>query len=175
MRAIIGMDKRSATLPSHAEHRERGTMSVFKPTEQDLLDSLRKPASRETNEVDKFVGERIRLYRSMVGVSQQKLAESLGVTFQQLQKYERGENRIGAGRLLMVATALGIPITFLLDQDGFSRQRGSDAFAEMESPEAARDAYSIGRAFSQITDPEIRRSITTLVQSLARRADGNEV
>ena len=59
-------------------------MSVIKHTEQDALDVLRKSASRETNEVDEFVGERIRLYRSMVGMSQQKLAEKLGVTFQQL-------------------------------------------------------------------------------------------
>ena len=67
-----------------ADFAERGTMSVIKHTEQDALDVLRKSASRETNEVDEFVGERIRLYRSMVGMSQQKLAEKLGVTFQQL-------------------------------------------------------------------------------------------
>jgi transcriptional regulator with XRE-family HTH domain len=145
-------------------------MSDSMRTEQDLLESLRKPARREANDVDRFVGERIRLYRSMIGMSQQKLAEHLGVTFQQLHKYERGENRIGSGRLLMVATALGIPITFLLDQDGFKQRQGSAALAEPETPEAVRDAYSIGRAFSQITDPEVRRSITTLVQSLARQA-----
>lgn len=136
--------------------------------------ALRKVATRETNEVDKFVGERIRLYRAMLGMSQQKLAENLGVTFQQLQKYERGENRIGAGRLLMVANALGIPISFLLDEKGFSqRQRGTHA-TDVETPEVARDAYSVGRAFSQITDPEIRRSITTLVQSLARQSEESE-
>ncbi|MFO0466539.1 MAG: helix-turn-helix domain-containing protein [bacterium] len=136
--------------------------------------TLRKIANRETNEVDRFVGERIRLYRAMLGMSQQKLAENLGVTFQQLQKYERGENRIGAGRLLMVATALGIPISFLLDEEGFSQRHETGQAADGESPETTRDAYSIGRAFSQITDPEIRRSITTLVQSLARPSAGNE-
>ncbi|MCA3389755.1 MAG: helix-turn-helix transcriptional regulator [Roseomonas sp.] len=150
-------------------------MSDFTRTEQDLLDSLRKPARRETNDVDRFVGDRIRLYRSMIGMSQQKLAENIGVTFQQLQKYERGENRIGAGRLLVVATALGIPITFLLDEHGFTQRQGNTSPAEMELPETARDAYNIGRAFSQISDPEVRRSITTLVQSLARQAEGSEV
>ena len=150
-------------------------MSDLMRTEQDLLESLRKPARREANDVDRFVGERIRLYRSMIGMSQQKLAEHLGVTFQQLHKYERGENRIGSGRLLMVATALGIPITFLLDQDGFKQRQGTAALAEPETPEAVRDAYSIGRAFSQITDPEVRRSITTLVQSLARQAETEEI
>jgi len=146
-------------------------MSDFTRIEQDLLEASRKPARRETNDVDRFVGERIRLYRSMIGMSQQKLAENIGVTFQQLQKYERGENRIGAGRLLMAATALGIPITFLLDQEGFTQRQGSTALPEPDMPESVRDASSIGRAFSQFADPEIRRSITTLVQSLAQQAE----
>jgi transcriptional regulator with XRE-family HTH domain len=150
-------------------------MSVIKPTEQDALDVLKKSASRETSEVDRFVGERIRLYRSMVGMSQQKLAENLGVTFQQLQKYERGENRIGAGRLLTVATVLGIPITFLLDEEGFSQRHGSEHSMAGGALDTARDAYAIGRAFSQITDPEIRRTITTLVQSLARQSEKSDV
>ena len=150
---------------------ERGTMSDIKPTEQEFLDALGKSGNRATNEVDRFVGERIRLYRSMIGMSQQKLAENLGITFQQLQKYERGENRIGAGRLLMLATALGIPITFLLDQEGFSQRQDGEQVIGVESHETTRDAYNIGRAFSQITDPEVRRSITSLVQSLARHAE----
>lgn len=150
-------------------------MSLIKPTEQDALDVLRKSASRETNEVDKFVGERIRLYRSMVGMSQQKLAEKLGVTFQQLQKYERGVNRIGAGRLMVVATVLDIPITFLLDEEGFSRRHATEHFMAGGVVNAARDSYTIGRAFSQITDPEVRRSITTLVQSLSQQSETSDV
>jgi transcriptional regulator with XRE-family HTH domain len=150
-------------------------MSVIKQTEQDALDVLRKSASRETTEIDRFVGERIRLYRSMIGISQQKLAENLGVTFQQLQKYERGENRIGAGRLLTVATVLGIPITFLLDEEGFSQRHGIEHSMAVGSLDTARDAYTIGRAFSQITDPEIRRTITTLVQGLARQSETSDV
>lgn len=149
-------------------------MSVIKPTEPDALDVLKKSASRETSEVDRFVGERIRLYRSMIGMSQQKLAENLGVTFQQLQKYERGENRIGAGRLMTVATVLGIPITFLLDEEGFSQRHGSEHSMAGGALDTARDAYAIGRAFSQITDPEIRRTITTLVQSLARQSETSD-
>ncbi len=143
-------------------------------SEQLLVKSLKPAGRRETNEVDKFVGDRIRHFRAMTGISQQKLAESLGVTFQQLQKYERGENRIGAGRLLMVANALGIPITFLLDQDALEQQKSGAPAPQSEGPEAARDAYSIGRAFAQITDPEVRRSITTLVQSLAQRTEANK-
>jgi transcriptional regulator with XRE-family HTH domain len=149
-------------------------MHEIKPTPRMVTQALRRATTRETNEVDKFVGERIRLFRAMLGVSQQRLAENIGVTFQQLQKYERGENRIGAGRLLMVATALGIPISFLLDEEGFSQRQEKGQAADAQAPETARDAYSIGRVFSQITDPEIRRSITTLVQSLARQSEGDK-
>jgi transcriptional regulator with XRE-family HTH domain len=141
--------------------------------ESDFVDEVPKgtkkaPTTRETDEVDKFVGERIRLYRAMLGISQQKLADGLGVTFQQLQKYERGENRIGAGRLLMVATTLGIPVTFLLDEKGFSQRYDDGIPSAAGSLEISREGYNIGRAFSKIMDPEIRRSITTLVQILAR-------
>lgn len=127
----------------------------------------RRTASRETNTVDKFVGERIRFYRAMLGMSQQMLAEHLCVTFQQLQKYERGENRIGAGRLLMVAKTLGIPITDLLDEKALSLRHGGACTHAADTPEMIREGYQVGRAFSQILDPAIRRSISTLVQSLA--------
>ena len=135
----------------------------------DVPEGARKaPTTRETNVADKFVGERIRLYRAMLGVSQQKLADGIGVTFQQLQKYERGENRIGAGRLLLVATTLGIPITFLLDEKAFSQRYDEGIPSVADTLELSKEGYHISRAFSQIIDPEIRRSITTLVQSLAR-------
>lgn len=154
---------------------DQWTMQETKSSSAMATEALRKVATRETNEIDKFVGERIRLYRVMLGINQQKLAKDLGVTFQQLQKYERGENRIGAGRILTVANALGIPISFLLDEEGFSQRHADTNAADMEISQIARDAYSIGRAFSQITDPAIRRSITTLVQSLVRQTEWTEV
>jgi transcriptional regulator with XRE-family HTH domain len=140
-------------------------------SERLLVKRLKPAGRRETNDIDKFVGDRIRHYRAMTGISQQKLAESLGVTFQQLQKYERGENRIGAGRLLMAANALGIPITFLLDQDAVEQRKTGAPPLEAEGAEALRDAYSIGRAFAQITDPAVRKSITTLVRILADQSE----
>jgi transcriptional regulator with XRE-family HTH domain len=146
-------------------------MQASDSSDQLVVKCLKPAAKRETNEIDKFVGDRIRQYRAMMGISQQKLAESLGVTFQQLQKYERGENRIGAGRLLMVANTLGIPITLLLDQEAFDQRKGGVPPVEPEGPEASRDAYSIGRAFSQIADPEVRKSIAKLVRSLADQSE----
>jgi len=140
-------------------------MQETEPTDQLAVARLRTAARRDTNDVDRFVGGQIRFYRAMLGMSQQKLADNIGVTFQQLQKYERGENRIGASRLLMIANTLGLPITYLLDQQAFAKQQSrATASASAEPP---RDLYHVGRAFSQITDPEIRRSIATLVQSLA--------
>ena len=137
--------------------------------------ALRPPGARRPDPgLDGYVGARISARRQALGLSQAALAGRIGVSFQQLQKYERGENRIGAGRLLMVANALGIPITFLLDQDALEQQKSGAPAPQSEGPEAARDAYSIGRAFAQITDPEVRRSITTLVQSLAQRTEANK-
>jgi hypothetical protein len=71
----------------------------------------------------------------------------------------------------MVANALGIPITFLLDQEALEQQKAGAPIAEAGGPDASRDAYNIGRAFAQITDPEVRRSIATLVRSLADQAE----
>lgn len=141
-------------------------MTKFDLSSNSGADALSVRATRETDVIDRFVGEQIRLYRSMVGISQQKLAECLGVTFQQLQKYERGDNRIGAGRLLMVANALGVPISFLLDQDALSHKERGTPVLTSDSRELSREGYSIARAFSQIVDPAVRRSISTLVHSL---------
>lgn len=146
-------------------------MPKFNIAAEDQEKDTKATAKREISAVDRFVGARIRLYRGMLGVSQQELAEQLGVTFQQLQKYERGENRIGAGRLLLIATALGIPITFLLDEKTFLQHGESAIPPDAEAREISREGYQVGRAFSQIMDPEVRRSISDLVEKLARRAD----
>jgi transcriptional regulator with XRE-family HTH domain len=140
-------------------------------SDHDISETIQKRTTiKEANAFDKFVGERIRLYRAMLGVNQQKLAESIGVTFQQLQKYERGENRIGASRLMNIATTLGIPITLLLDEQAFSQGHGGGGGGpvEVQKPELTREGYNLGRAFSRIPDPDLRRSITSLVQSLAQ-------
>jgi hypothetical protein len=74
-----------------------------------------------------------------------------------------------------VATVLGIPITFLLDEEGLSQRHGIEHSMAGGVLDTVRDAYTIGRAFSQITDPEIRRTITTLVQGLARQSETSDV
>jgi len=88
-------------------------------------DGSQPPTTKEAKAFDKFVGARIRQRRKLLGMSQQKLAELVGVTFQQVQKYEFGQNRIGSERLLMMARVLGVHITFLLDDQAFYRYQHS--------------------------------------------------
>ena len=71
---------------------------------------------------------------------------------------------------MVIATVLDIPITFLLDEEGFSQRHATEHLMTGDVLNAARDAYTIGRAFSQVTDPDVRRSITTLVQSLSQQS-----
>src|SRR5579862_7262816 len=81
--------------------------------------AARRPGRRKTdrpNPIDVHVGSRVRLRRNMLGLSQEKLGEAIGLTFQQVQKYERGANRIGASRLLELSRVLGVPVTFFYDQ-----------------------------------------------------------
>ena len=144
---------------------------------QSITDSLssqdgsRESLARTVHPFDRFVGDRIRQQRIMVGMSQQKLAELVGVTFQQIQKYERGDNRLGPRRLLMMASALGVPVTFLLNERAFAEyQRGGSA-AELEDLVNSKDGTLLMRAFARIADRELRRSIIALVETLARTSE----
>jgi transcriptional regulator with XRE-family HTH domain len=124
-----------------------------------LGSSMRAKASQP---VDSLVGERIRLLRKRRNMSQTDLGKALGVTFQQVQKYENGKNRVGASRLHQVATALNVPITELFDgasgTSGTSRATKSVAF----DPQALRFA----EAFVKISDKELRSSLVDLVEAM---------
>jgi transcriptional regulator with XRE-family HTH domain len=127
---------------------------------------------KQANPIDAHVGHRVRLRRMLMGMSQEKLGELLGLTFQQVQKYEKGINRIGAGRLFEVAGILGVPVSFFYDEiDGASPQPAG--FAESEEPPPVMEFVSSGEglqlslAFMRIKDPKVRRKILDLVRSLA--------
>lgn len=139
--------------------------------------------SRRPNPVDIHVGGRVRFRRMLLGMSQEKLGERLGLTFQQVQKYEKGVNRIGASRLFDLSQVLQVPIQFFyeeapgtLDQSGARHgagfaERGSESFiVEFLN---TRDGLELNRAFVRIQDPKVRRSIVDLVRSLA--GDDKEV
>ena len=134
--------------------------------------------TRRPNPIDIHVGNRVRLQRMLVGISQEKLGERLGLTFQQVQKYEKGINRIGASRLFELSRVLGVPVQFFYDDAplGNHAPATTPGFAE-RSPDShvfeflsSREGLELNRAFSRISDPKVRRSVLDLVRSLAGEA-----
>jgi transcriptional regulator with XRE-family HTH domain len=121
---------------------------------------------RKPDPLDAVVGTRIRALRVSRGLSQSDLAEQIGVTFQQVQKYEKGANRVGASRLSQIADVLGVAVGELFEQ---SRQRSSDAdspFKLLVEPGAVR----VLKAYVQTTDPRLRRAIVNLIEGIASRS-----
>ena len=126
---------------------------------------------KKPNPIDMHVGGRIRLRRNMLGISQEKLGESLGITFQQIQKYEKGTNRVGASRLQAISGVLEVPVAFFFeDAPGGS---ANNNFAEDASTTYVVDFLSsteglrLNRAFVKISDPKVRNRIIDLVRALA--------
>ena len=131
-----------------------------------MTDNKKKP-----NPIDVHVGSRIRLRRNMTGMSQEKLGEHLGITFQQIQKYEKGTNRVGASRLQAIASILEVPIAYFFD--GAPGETPAEGFAEENQTAYVVDFLSstegllLNRAFARIGDPKVRRRIIELVRTLA--------
>jgi transcriptional regulator with XRE-family HTH domain len=124
--------------------------------------------------IDVHVGGRVRLRRTLLGMSQEKLGEALGLTFQQVQKYEKGTNRVGASRLQQISEVLQVPVSFLFD-GGPSGIVLSEGSAESASPAyiadflATSEGLALTRAFTRIPDSKLRRSIVDLVEQIADR------
>jgi transcriptional regulator with XRE-family HTH domain len=131
-------------------------------------------STKAPNPVDKYVGSRVRMRRIMLGMSQEKLGEALGLTFQQVQKYEKGTNRVGASRLQQISEILQVPVSFLFD-GGPSGAANTEGFSEGSSPAyvsdflATSEGLALTRAFTRITDAKMRRSIVDLVEQIATR------
>jgi transcriptional regulator with XRE-family HTH domain len=124
-----------------------------------------KPNARD---IDAHVGRRMRQRREYLGISQGRLGRHLGLTFSQVQKYEKGSNRIGAGRLYMIAAFLGVPVQYFFE--------GLEGEA-MPSPQPRNgrrgdELAVLEEAFLAITDGDTRRSVLALVRSLAAQAEG---
>ncbi len=135
---------------------------------------------KSPNPIDVYVGSRVRLRRMLVGMSQEKLGEQLGLTFQQVQKYEKGTNRIGASRLFQIAHILSVPVQFFYEDMASGGGGGADAalpagFAE-DSGENVMDFVSsaeglaLNRSYARISDPMVRRRILELVRAVAGEA-----
>jgi transcriptional regulator with XRE-family HTH domain len=135
--------------------------------------------------VDVHVGARIRLRRTLMGMSQERLGDALGLTFQQVQKYERGVNRVGASRLFDLSRILDVPISFFYDnmpghQSGSVPQTQSLVQGFAESQEgfgggddamAKRETLELVRAYYRITDPMVRKRMFELIKSMGSMPD----
>lgn len=139
---------------------------------------ISKPGPRSANPVDVHVGARIRLRRKVLKMSQEKLGEQLGVTFQQVQKYERGANRVGASRLWKISEVLDVPVSFFYDglSTEYGGQNDSPALMAAEPDQSplvyefinSSDGVSLAKAVLQIKNKAVRRQILELARSLAK-------
>jgi transcriptional regulator with XRE-family HTH domain len=135
--------------------------------EEKMTENKKKP-----NPIDVHVGSRIRLRRNMMSMSQERLGESLGITFQQIQKYEKGTNRVGASRLQAISSILGVPVSYFFEDAPGGEAVETRGLAEDGSASFVVDflnsaeGIQLNRAFVQISDPKVRRKILELVKTL---------
>ena len=142
-----------------------------------MQQQARRPSRRKgdkPNPIDVHVGSRVRLRRNMLGLSQEKLGEAIGLTFQQVQKYERGANRIGASRLHDLSRVLDVPVSFFFDDTDPVRAPAIPAgFAEPAAeafdsdPLGRRETAELVGAYYRIDDPALRRRLFELARTLA--------
>ena len=125
------------------------------------------------NPIDVHVGSRVRMRRMLIGMSQEKLGDSLGLTFQQVQKYEKGSNRIGASRLFNIARVLGVSIEFFyegltgdgMDGVGFDQAEADQSAFELDML-SSTEGIQLNSAFFSISDPKVRKKVLELVKAL---------
>lgn len=126
------------------------------------------------NPIDRHVGSRVRMRRVLVGMSQEKLGEALSLTFQQVQKYEKGTNRIGASRLQQISRILGVPVEYFFEGAPQSQDRvAANGFGEVNDTTyvadflATNEGVQLNKAFVRIKDPKLRRKVVELVSAMA--------
>lgn len=130
-------------------------------------------SKKKTNPIDTHVGSRVRLRRNMLGMSQEKLGESLGITFQQVQKYESAANRVSASRIQAIATILGVPVSFFFEgAPEMAPQRCAGLRVDDPNPHvvdflSSAEGLQLNSACARITDAKVRRSVVNLVKALA--------
>ena len=134
-------------------------------------------AKKAPNPIDKHVGSRVRMRRMMLNMSQEKLGDALSLTFQQVQKYEKGTNRIGASRLQQIAHILQVPVSFFFEGAPHIPGTPTSGLSEAPSPAyvsdflATSDGLSLTKAFMRIKNSKLRRRIVDLVEQIAGEDD----
>jgi len=138
-------------------------------------DELFETTGRKPNPVDVHVGSRVRYRRMIVGMSQEKLGEKMNLTFQQIQKYEKGTNRIGASRLFQLSRILEVPVGYFFE-DAFASSAPAQASHGLHEPQKegylldflnSREGLDLNKAFAKIHDPKVRRRVIDLVRALS--------
>jgi len=141
-----------------------------------------RPKTGKPNPIDVHVGSRVRLRRTLLGMSQEKLGEAIGLTFQQVQKYERGANRIGASRLFDLSRVLDVPVSFFFDDmpdeaaaapvDDEDENGGEERTANTYEPDpmAKRETLELVRAYYRINDASVRKRLFELTKAVANAA-----
>jgi len=132
-------------------------------------------AGKKPNPVDQHVGSRVRLRRMLLGMSQERLGESMGLTFQQVQKYEKGVNRVGASRLFQISKILDVPVQFFFEEAPNIGGDGNPVRGLAEPDSEAfileflnsREGLELNRAFVKIGDAKVRKSVVDLVRALS--------
>lgn len=131
---------------------------------------MNRQETKECSEVDAFIGGRVRQRRSELGISQGKLGEQLGITFQQIQKYENG-NRISASTLFRISKILGVDFSYFVEdyEDGKVLRDGANVAYSIQNKEVA----SLVRNFSNITEPGLKKRISSLVKAVSSSRELN--
>jgi transcriptional regulator with XRE-family HTH domain len=136
-----------------------------------MINTGRRQKSDKPNPVDVHVGSRVRLRRTLLGMSQEKLGDALGLTFQQVQKYERGANRIGASRLYDLSRVLDVPVSYFFEEFGdlpaITGLGEASADPYQPNPMMKRETLELVRAYLRIADPQIKRRVFELTKALA--------
>jgi transcriptional regulator with XRE-family HTH domain len=127
---------------------------------------------KQANPIDAHVGNRMRLRRMLIGLSQERMGEMLGLTFQQVQKYEKGVNRIGAGRLYQIADILSVPVSYFYEGfvgDGATGHAANDDTATKPVMEflSSGEGLQLTLAFMRIKDGKVRKRVIDLIKSLS--------
>jgi len=137
-------------------------------------------AKKAPNPIDKHVGSRVRMRRMMLSMSQEKLGDALGLTFQQVQKYEKGTNRIGASRLQQISHILQVPVAFFFEGAPNLPGQAPDGLREAPSPAyvsdflATSEGLALTKAFMRIKEPKLRRRVVELVKEIAGVPDEDD-
>jgi transcriptional regulator with XRE-family HTH domain len=138
-------------------------------------EEMYETTGRKPNPVDVHVGSRVRYRRMIIGMSQEKLGERMNLTFQQIQKYEKGTNRVGASRLFQLSKILDVPVGYFFE-DAFANASPASGHAGLHEPEQegylldflnTREGLDLNKAFAKIQDPKVRRRVIDLVRALS--------